>query len=259
MNQLTVQLFIFTVIQLLILNYFRRSTTDNVGIVETGFIRPPSLYGHIHLGLTGGSELNGLFATKYERVCGHKGYSYDYFKHNTKVSKVGSEMEIKDSFSKIYPRYNRGRVPPSIMNEIGYEDCDYISLETDWQTWPKLFGHWDQPVELHLPCRDPIDHLMSYCNHEKHTFDCESEDLIKEMKKCHVYSWNGARFSNLLLNNMTVKCYDFPNQFTKYVDRMDKLLQQRRVKIPYSRRNTPRNHSKECIWKDKKHRKRFVN
>ena len=27
-------------------------------------------------------------------------------------------------------------------------------------------------LELHIPCRDPIEHLMSLCNHKKRTFTC---------------------------------------------------------------------------------------
>ena len=38
---------------------------------------PPILYGHVHVAKTGGTSLNGILANTFERVCGHKGYSYD--------------------------------------------------------------------------------------------------------------------------------------------------------------------------------------
>ncbi len=36
---------------------------------DSGAIR---IYGHVHMAKTGGTELNGLLAMGYERVCGHK-------------------------------------------------------------------------------------------------------------------------------------------------------------------------------------------
>jgi hypothetical protein len=40
---------------------------------------------------TGGTELNGLLASNFERVCGHKGYSHDYYQFNERVRATVNE------------------------------------------------------------------------------------------------------------------------------------------------------------------------
>ena len=42
------------------------------------------IFGHLHYAKTAGTEINGLLAAKYERVCGHKGYNYDAYQFNTR-------------------------------------------------------------------------------------------------------------------------------------------------------------------------------
>ena len=39
-------------------------------------------YGHIHMAKTAGTTLNSMLALNFERVCGHKGYSFDYYQAN---------------------------------------------------------------------------------------------------------------------------------------------------------------------------------
>ena len=43
------------------------------------------IFGHIHVAKTGGSSINVMLANKFERVCGHKGYSYDAYADNRLV------------------------------------------------------------------------------------------------------------------------------------------------------------------------------
>ena len=45
-----------------------------------------AVIGHVHMAKTGGTTLNGLLALNYETVCGHKGYSFDYFKANQRFN-----------------------------------------------------------------------------------------------------------------------------------------------------------------------------
>lgn len=71
--------------------------------------------------------------------------------------------------------YNRHRVPYEIMDELGYEDCDWVSSEWCWTVWKERFESWHFRLELHLPCRDPIEHLLSRCNHRNQIFDCGNE------------------------------------------------------------------------------------
>ena len=122
---------------------------------------PPILYGHVHMAKTGGTSLNGIFANTFERVCGQKGYSYDAFQDNERAKmKVEKGQHIRSE--------GRSRVFLPIKQEIGFEDCDYISAETSWSFWRDTFGNGrfhGLKMELHVPCRDRLDHLMSQCNH----------------------------------------------------------------------------------------------
>lgn len=82
------------------------------------FFYPDRLYGHVHMPKTAGTTLNGEMAARYERVCGHKGYSYDFYHTNNRTTTANSFP--RDGYSKLNPMYNRGRVPPWVMDEIGY-------------------------------------------------------------------------------------------------------------------------------------------
>ena len=62
-------------------------------------------------------------AVYFDKVCGHKGYSYDAVQSLDRRGK-------KDLFSTKYPGFSRRRVPLKVMAEIGYENCDWISQET---------------------------------------------------------------------------------------------------------------------------------
>lgn len=133
------------------------------------------------------------------------------------------------------------------------EDCDYVSQEATWTFW-KMFEKWDVPIELHVPCREPVDHLMSQCNFRKKKYSCEVS-TPSMAKECLLYISNDSewsRFSNQMesIANTTLKCFDFSQTFTRYLDRMDKFLQRKRVSNNYISRKTnhPRNRSTECIW-----------
>eukprot|EP00980_Cylindrotheca_fusiformis_P031805 scaffold27013_cov122-Cylindrotheca_fusiformis.AAC.1 len=118
---------------------------------------PPVLYGHVHMAKTGGTSLNGMLANRFTRVCGNKGYSFDAYNANLRAKqkeangeRVVSEHEPRD------------RIKPAIMNEIGFHDCDFISQELPYDLWIKHFGDskfFGIPMELHVPCREPLDHL----------------------------------------------------------------------------------------------------
>jgi len=182
-------------------------------------------------------------------VCGHKGYSYDWGQVHYRMNQSKSGVKIEpDSMSKIHDGYSRGRVHPSIMTEIGYEDCDYISHETGWQFWPETFQKWRVPIELHIPCRDPISHLMSMCNFRHRKFNC-TNDLEGEIKRC-LLKMN--RFSSKLTTdytNIIPKC--FPAQeIDEYTEYMAYKLQKKKFPVEYIFRpsNAPRSVENECIW-----------
>ena len=130
---------------------------------------------------------------------------------------------------------------------IGYEDCDYISTERKWSWWNR-FEKWYLPIELHIPCRDPVDHLMSQCNMQKLQFDC-SQPLEHEVSKCEL-GWNLNRYGDGRASKFDVKCYRFEQQFTGYLQYMSHRLQKRRKQVNYTFRatNKPRSPAEECIF-----------
>lgn len=150
--------------------------------------------------------------------------------------------------------YTRSRVKLEIMDDIGYEDCDFVSTERHWQFWNRTFPGGklhEVPIELHIPCRDPIEHLMSQCNHKNLTLDCNAaneEALYASVNACLLEL---DRFHINLLHDFNAKCYKFENQFTSYTDYMSHYLQKRRFEsTPLVKRetNAPRNKTNECIW-----------
>jgi hypothetical protein len=211
------------------------------------FQHPPILMGHIHMAKTGGTSFNGMLANKFERVCGHKGYSYDAYQAYERFKKLNTTgLTITNG---------RDRVMPSTTTEIGYEDCDVISHEANAKFWFQFDDFHDTPMELHLPCRDPIDHLMPQCNHRGRKLSCNGtdEEPIESVESCFAYL---HRFSMELTNRTktTFKCYDFRQQFTTYMDYVSEKLQPRRfVSENYKQRETNkhRNKKNECIWERK--------
>jgi hypothetical protein len=151
-----------------------------------------------------------------------------------------------DSISELYPNHNRGRVPGPIINETGFEDCDYISLERPWESWINVAQLW--PLELHVPCRDPLKHLMSQCNHRHVVFNCEAHNLEHEVEKCLT---RFERFSTDLLQvpDLTLKCFN-PIPIQPYLQYMGNILEKKRLETNYVHRDTndPRHEETECIW-----------
>ena len=120
------------------------------------------------------------------------------------------------------------------------------------------------PMELHVPCRDPIDHLMSQCNYAEDTgynankfnkqdLACDAEtdeEFFASVRSCFV--WLDERYNQDLEKHFDVKCYDYKNQFGGYIDYLSEKLVNRRFETEeYVRRETndPRDKENECIWK----------
>jgi hypothetical protein len=207
-------------------------------------------YGHVHVAKTAGTEVNGELASHFERVCGHKGYSYDAYQFNERVqnhnTKNGGGRVSDDLISNQYKGHNRGRVPLEVMQEIGFDDCDYISLEAPWESWLQLNKEWS--LELHVPCRDPLDHLLSECNFRHVDFNCHAENLQDEISKCLFAT---KRFSRELTDgpNIHLKCFT-PIPLEPYLDYMGERLQRKRMESLYVHRDTnqPRDKAHEYIW-----------
>lgn len=208
---------------------------------------PWRTYGHVHIAKTAGTTLNGELAAHFERVCGHKGYSFDFARA---IQRYTNKL-LEDSYSSIMQGYSRLRVPEKIMDEIGYEDCDWISVERHAIFWSQ-FASWPLPLELHLPCRDPLDHLMSQCNWRNIVFDCASENMEQQIKSCVFEEL--IRFSIDLANttNIDLKCYNYNKTFPNYIQYMATKLQRKRIESEYVFRATNKDRAKEqeCIWGD---------
>ncbi|KAL7559642.1 hypothetical protein ACA910_006240 [Epithemia clementina (nom. ined.)] len=231
------------------------------------------IYAHVHMAKTAGSTINGYLAAQYERVCGNKGYSYDFYQYNQRVhdqihsNETGSGLDLQveklgdtnDTIRRAFGDiWNRGRVPQKVVDEIGYENCDYISLELPWQEWSKRFDASDN-IELHVPCRDPLVHLLSNCNHRHINFNCQAPDLIKVITKCFKYMDRfDVNLSQILRNDSTTnsatyghsrfKCFDaIPVE--PYLDYMGQRLQRKRKPAQYAHRSTnlKRNQQRECL------------
>ena len=113
---------------------------------------------------------------------------------------------------------------------------------------------------MHVPCRDPIDHLMSQCNYAepsgkfvKQDLNCDAatdEEYFASVRSCFVYLKD--RYNHALEKHFDMKCYDFKNQFGGYMDYLSEKLEDRRYETEeYIRRETndPRDKESECIWK----------
>jgi hypothetical protein len=201
---------------------------------------PNAIYGHIHMAKTGGTSINGNLSMHYERICGHKGYSYDAIETNERYRKNETHL---------WHAFQRGQVHKQMMEEIGYQDCDWISLETfTWDEWFQ-FRNWTIPMELHLPCRSPVDHLLSQCNWRKRVFDCRKtgNDMMRQIDKCLVYI--DRRYDKTLADIFPVKCFDY-RQTNEYLEWIGARLQQRRISTDYFFRETnkSRQKGKECVW-----------
>lgn len=207
------------------------------------------MVGLIHMAKTGGTNLNSRLANKYERVCGNKGWSFDVYQRTVrdKLRKANLTSVRKGG----YPVYNRTN-----MRKWGFENCDLVSEELSHGFWLSHFSNWPLPVQIHLPCRDPVEHLMSQCNHKYKKFTCPpspaGRDEVRTAVLHCLLERSLERFSVKLTQQFDVKCFDCQRQ-DDYVAYLDANVLVRR-KIPventHYHSNIPRNRTAECIWQD---------
>eukprot|EP00934_Nitzschia_sp_Nitz4_P006670 Nitzschia sp. Nitz4//scaffold118_size93875//71218//72320//NITZ4_004797-RA/size93875-exonerate_est2genome-gene-0.71-mRNA-1//1//CDS//3329533751//6660//frame0 len=229
----------------------------------------PHVFGFVHIAKTAGSYINSYLAAHYKRVCGDKGNSYDSAALYRRVNDtIHSHLDHyqqpcqnvqcnygDDIIRRTYQNgYGRARVPFEVMKEVGFEDCDYIALEIHAEDWedvastlgnePPLLGSIpDQEVpssndpnknvklELHVPCRDPIDHLLSQCNHGRKAFPCTATSVSELNSLVDDCMFGHRRFdSDLWMNNpvFQLKCFDVSSQLDTYLVHMFGILQPRR-------------------------------
>lgn len=225
----------------------------------TGSKLGKKVFGHVHMAKTGGTTLNGVIALNYEHVCGHKGYSFDYFQANKRFNASTSWENVRDSVSDYKNGsggpWNRGRIPIQLMDEIGYEDCDWVSSENNAQFWHR-FDKWHRTMELHVPCRDPIDHLLSQCNHRGLRLSCDVDSIEDEIEKCLVYPdrFDGDLTNATIYPNLSVKCFAFERSFTDYLSFINENLESKSISSEYAKRetNNKREKENECLRENEK-------
>jgi hypothetical protein len=62
-------------------------------------------------------------------------------------------------------------------------DLHIFSSIEPWEAWQKYIAPQVDNLELHVPCRDPIDHLLSMCNHRGIQFQCDLGEKPKPLLK----------------------------------------------------------------------------
>ena len=210
------------------------------------------LYGHMHISNTSGLALLDLLAGRYDRVCSNSASSRD-FDHNF------TSMDCPDGTD----------VPPNTGDwNNNLEECDYVSSQKRFRWWIDTHT-WDhRPIEMHLPCRDPIDMLVSHCftGEQPKGWDCKPGITVPEIDeqifRCLGKGDNsildkqfGLKFLRLLKNreaNATVKCYDDDQTLDHYVDYMDQRLEHREpiVQINMCRASNPYQAAAACLYED---------
>lgn len=200
----------------------------------------PMLYGYLYIAQTAGTEINGRLAAQYDHVCGSRGYSLDYYQYNERLrNSTRNHDPMLDSISEatLDPTQNRGHIPYSIMQEIGFEDCDWVSLEEPWQAWSNILAtlidtgkNWT--MELHVPCRDPLDHLLALCLDNGHKLDCYADNLAMELQACIMSATN--RFSIELEFDSKIQLMCFDSMDTDlYISHLSSRLESKRLPTDY--------------------------
>jgi hypothetical protein len=184
-----------------------------------------TLIGHVHIAKTAGTTINGILALNFHNVCGHKGYSltFNAYQKETKDMRPSGE----------------GKVLGNEMRRRGFEDCDWISNECKWTFWLTL----PRPLELHIPCRNISDHLLSVANHQGLEFDCRA-DGKSEFDRV-VAGFHLDRYNYKLVNTdgITAYCFD-PDGYVPY---MSARLQPKRRFTEYTHQPTNKKRMPACL------------
>jgi len=179
---------------------------------------------HDHLAKTAGSTFNRIVARRYYGVCGHKGYTF--------AQKY--EDETHPNTDSAHPGYGLDRVHPARMSKWGWHNCALITHETSWQhlgniandtVWymdgPNISSARIPQTKLLVPCRDPVDHMLSQCNHRRLNFTnltIKFGNCSSVIDRCKV-QWN--RYDHRLISyfdKVVLFEYDDFNSVIQYLD-----------------------------------------
>ena len=137
--------------------------------------------------------------------------------------------------------------------------CDWCSIEDSFKRWYEVAkAVYPVPLELHVPCREPIDFLYSMCNFRSNKILCNASepDLLQQVRKClvHMERFNDRdiqKWDPNVTAPVTLKCFD-PIPIEPYIEYMATKLQPRRFVHSYVHRETNKPHDKtqECLRYD---------
>jgi len=217
----------------------------------------PVTYGLVHMARSGGSVINHILALKYERVCGNKGYSYNAYEKNEQKRlhpPVRNKIKVTRK-SQVKFMKNQGKIIEEAIYSSGFDDCDYIAMEIKAYKWQKHMGDLHRPLELHVPCRDPVDHLMSMCAYHKEEFSCNlsNEELHNKIENCTERFLNRFTMDMAPSPNFTMKCFSAPSKINDYIEYMGETLQKKRIQGEYfdiTSNKWERHKETECIWEE---------
>jgi hypothetical protein len=103
---------------------------DDYGNIYKDLKPYTKIYGHLHFPKTAGSNLNGLMASKYERVCGNKGFSYDSYQFNSRLNKSLDETETEEEYNKNKNGNNNKKNNNNII-KVGSAKGDMVSIANE--------------------------------------------------------------------------------------------------------------------------------
>lgn len=175
----------------------------------------PAVIFHAHIAKTAGSTLNRFAARRYHATCGMKGMSFEQpFEY---------DFSKKMVFQEIHGTSDRMR----LMQEWGLHNCGLISIEQPHFSWAEITNSEAfeaQKTAVMIPCRDPIDHILSQCNFRNLSFTSiiegkgGAEACANAMPQCQV-AWVRYDHSMLATFDKVVlfKYDDFPG-VERYLD-----------------------------------------
>ncbi len=175
----------------------------------------PAVIFHAHIAKTAGSTLNRFAARRYHATCGRKGMSFEQpFEYD--FSQNGVFQEIHGTSDGI-----------RLMQEWGLHNCGLISIEQPHFSWAEITNSEAfeaQKTAVMIPCRDPIDHILSQCNFRNLSFTSiiegkgGAEACANAMPQCQV-AWVRYDHSMLATFDKVVlfKYDDFPG-VERYLD-----------------------------------------
>mmetsp|Transcript_4768 Transcript_4768/g.10349 ORF Transcript_4768/g.10349 Transcript_4768/m.10349 type:complete len:300 (-) Transcript_4768:3575-4474(-) len=211
------------------------------GIESSNGKDTPEIFFHVHLAKTAGSTVNRAVARRYYGVCGHKGYSFSQNLEDT----------VRERTDARFAGYGLDRVHPTRMKIWGFHNCAFISHETGADAFTKVvrLDTFQNVTKTGIiPCRKPVDHLLSQCNMK----GINVTNLVSNNSSCPEIisscslAWD--RYSDSLLDvfdRIILFRYD---DFDPLIARLDRTMPRRVIALAdtyYYRSNRPRNTQNE--------------